>query len=75
MATINELKGLMLEIGIEEKTVNALDPAKAIALQGVDSVDCPAFAAALEERFGVKIADEDALKLKTLNDYEKFING
>jgi len=75
MVTVNELKGLMLETGIEEKIVNALDPNKAIALQGVDSVDCPAFAAALETRFGVKISDEVALKLKTLNDYEKFLNG
>mgnify|MGYP001348929659 CR=1 FL=1 len=75
MVTVNELKGLMLEIGIEEKIVNALDPDKAIALQGVDSVDCPAFAAALEKHFKVTITNDVALKLKTLNDYEKFING
>jgi acyl carrier protein len=74
MITINELKGLMLEIGVEQKIVNGLDPMAALSLQGVDSVDCPAFAAALEDRYGINITDEAALKLKTLNDFEKYIN-
>jgi acyl carrier protein len=75
MATINELKELMLEIGVEKEIVNRVDPAKALALQEVDSVDCPAFAAAVEDRYGVVISDEDGLKLKTLNDFEKYINS
>jgi acyl carrier protein len=75
MATINELKELMLSIGINKDIVTAVNPAEALSLQGVDSVDCPAFAVAVEEKFGVKLSDADSLKLKTLNDFEKYITA
>jgi acyl carrier protein len=75
MATINELKELMLNIGMDRDIVAGVDPAEALSLQGVDSVDCPAFAAAVEERYGVKMSDADSLKLKTLNDFEKYVTA
>jgi acyl carrier protein len=75
MATINELKELMLDIGMDRDIVADVDPAEALSLQGVDSVDCPAFAVAVEEKFGVKLSDADSLKLKTLNDFEKYITA
>jgi acyl carrier protein len=75
MATINELKELMLNIGMDRDIVAGVDPAEALSLQGVDSVDCPAFAVAVEERFGVKVSDADSLKLKTLNDFAKYISA
>ena len=75
MATINELKELMLKIGVKKEIVAGLDPAEALSLQGVDSVDCPAFAVAVEERYGVKLSDADSLKLKTLNDFANYITA
>ena len=75
MATINELKELMLKIGMDGDLVASLDPAEALSLQGVDSVDCPAFAVAVEERYGVKLSDADSLKLKTLNDFAQYISA
>ena len=75
MATINELKELMLNIGMDRDIVAGVDPAEALSLQGVDSVDCPAFAVAVEERYGVKLSDADSLKLKTLNDFAKYITA
>jgi len=75
MTNIDELKALMLEIGVDENVVNSLDPAAPLALQGTDSMDFPIFAGAVEERYGVAISDDDGFKLKTLNDFEKFING
>jgi len=75
MATINELKELMLNIGINKDIVTGVDPAEPLTLQGIDSVDCPAFAVAVEEKFGVKLSDADSLKLKTLNDFEKYITA
>jgi acyl carrier protein len=75
MATINELKELMLKIGMDGDLVAGLDPAEALSLQGVDSVDCPAFAVAVEERYGVKLSDADSLKLKTLNDFAQYISA
>jgi acyl carrier protein len=74
-ATINELKELMLSIGMDNNLVLGIDPGKLLAQQGVDSLDCPAFAVAVEKRYGVKISDADSLRLKTLNDFEKFIGA
>ncbi len=73
MANINELKELMLNIGVNGDLVSGVDPAQPLSLQGVDSLDCPAFALAVEERYGVKVSDADALKLKTLNDFVSYI--
>jgi acyl carrier protein len=75
MATINELKELMLNIGVDGDIVAGVDPAEALYMQGVDSLDCPAFAMAVEERYGVKVSDADSLKLKTLNDFANHINA
>lgn len=75
MATINELKELMLNIGVGADIVAGVDPAEPLSLQGVDSMDCPAFAMAVEERYGVKISDAESLRLKTLNDFADYIKG
>ncbi len=75
MATINELKELMLNIGVCADIVAGVDPAEPLSLQGVDSMDCPAFAMAVEERYGVKISDAESLRLKTLNDFADYIGG
>jgi len=73
--TISELQELMLTIGMDNNLVQSLDPATPLGQQGVDSLDCPAFAMAVEKRYGVKISDTDSLRLKTLNDFEKHINA
>jgi len=43
--------------------------------QGFDSIDYPAFALAVEERYGVRISDAEALRLKTLADFEHCIKA
>lgn len=74
MNVINELKELMLGIGIEESIVGEVDPAQTIAGRIMDSADYPAFIVAVEERYGVKIDDRYALKLRSLNDFRNFIS-
>jgi acyl carrier protein len=73
MTVINELKELMLKIGIDESIVNEVNPTQPLAGHIMDSADYPAFIVAIEERFGVKIADRYSLKLKSLNDFKDFI--
>ncbi|WP_295447773.1 acyl carrier protein [uncultured Thiodictyon sp.] len=73
MATLSELKELMCSVGIDAELVKDLDPAKPLLQQGVDSVDFPAFALALEARYGIKVSDADSLRLKTLDDFLSFI--
>ncbi len=73
MTVIEELKELMLKIGVDEKTVKEVEPTQPIAGHVMDSADYPAFIVAIEERFAVKIADRYSLKLKSLNDFKNFI--
>lgn len=72
--TLTELKELMLAIGIDHDLVEDIDPDKLMTQQGFDSLDYPAFAMAVEKQCGVKISDADSLRLKTLNDFVKFLN-
>ncbi len=73
LTVVNELKELMLKIGIDENIVKEVDPTQAIAGQVMDSADYPAFIVAIEERYGVKIADRYSLKLRSLNDFKNYI--
>jgi acyl carrier protein len=74
MTIISELKKLMLQIGVEDGIVNTVDPDERIAGRVMDSIDYPAFIVAVEERYGVKIADRYSLKLRSLNDFKDFIS-
>ena len=75
VATVEELKELMLKIGIKESVVSGLNPAQPIAGGAMDSADYPAFLVAVEERYGVDIDDRYALKLKSIKDFIEFINS
>ena len=73
-ATVTEMRELMLQIGMDKELVAGLDPAAPLAGQGVDSVDCPAFAVALEKKYSVTVSDTDSLQLKSINDFVAFVN-
>jgi acyl carrier protein len=75
MSVINELKGLMLNIGVEERVVNDVGPDQVLAKHVLDSIDYTAFILAIEERYGIKVTDRYALKLRTLNDFINYINA
>lgn len=73
VVTTEELKELMLEIGMDKILVAQIAPDTPLASQGVDSIDCPSFAVALEGKYGVTISDSDSLRLKTLHDFISFV--
>lgn len=73
--TIADLKKAMLAIDLDEEMVSRLDPNMLLSEQGFDSIDYPAFAVAVEERYGLKISDAEALRLKTLTDFERCLNA
>ena len=75
MSVINELKDLMLNIGIDKRIVNEVDPDQVLAKHVLDSVDYTAFIVAIEERYGIKVTDRYALKLRTLNDFKNYIDA
>lgn len=73
--TNDEVKQLMLAIGLNEAMVARIDADAPLSDQGIDSVDYPAFALAAEKQFKVKITDIAALQLKTLADFTRYINA
>jgi acyl carrier protein len=73
MHVINELKELMLDIGIEERIVKEVGPEQILAGHVMDSVHYTAFIVAIEERFNIRVTDRYALKLRTLNDFSRYI--
>ena len=75
MANINELKELLLGIGVEAEVVNTVTSTAALSQYNFDSLDWPAFIVAVENRYGVKISDGDSLRLKTLNDFIQVIEA
>lgn len=70
-----DLQALLGEIGVKESVAKAVKPDVPLMKQGLDSADCPAFAALVEERFGLDMDDQETLKLRTLNDYAAYINA
>jgi acyl carrier protein len=74
MSVINELKELMLDIGIEEPIVKDVGPEQILAGHVMDSVHYTAFIVAIEERFNIRVTDRYALKLRTLSDFSCYIN-
>jgi acyl carrier protein len=73
MSAINDLKELMLDIGIEESIVNGVGPEQILAGHVMDSVHYTAFIVAIEERYGIRVTDRYALRLRTLNDFSRYI--
>jgi len=74
MSVIDELKELMLDIGLEESTVKGVGPEQILAGHVMDSVHYTAFIVAIEERYGIRVTDRYALKLRTLKDFGSYIN-
>ncbi|HXP95564.1 MAG TPA: acyl carrier protein [Telmatospirillum sp.] len=72
--TVQNLKSLMIEAGIDVDVVKALDPAVPLLKQGFDSFDLPAFSAAVESRYDITISDRDVLGLRTLDDFMTFVS-
>ncbi|WP_211922066.1 phosphopantetheine-binding protein [Desulfolutivibrio sulfodismutans] len=73
-ATLDDLKRLIVRTGLSPQTADRLDPAVPLTRQGVDSIAHPLFILAVEERFGVHVSEEQALTLRTLDDFMAMLN-
>jgi acyl carrier protein len=72
--TIADIKKLLAKSSLGERA-NELEANIPLKEQNVDSLDMLDFFLNIEETYNVNIPDEDIDKLKTLEDYEKYING
>jgi len=73
--SVDALRGLLEEAGVRQELVKKLDPSAPLLRQGLDSMDFPSFCALIEERYGVSLDDEQALSLRTLDDFVRFLGG
>jgi acyl carrier protein len=74
-ASLDDLRSLLVEAGVKPELARSLDTAAPLLRQGVDSVDFPAFCALLEERYGVALDEAVALKLRSLEDFQRFLQA
>ena len=66
-------KLLASQLNLEEGKISA--NSKLIEDLGADSLDMVEMLMTLEDEFGISISDEDAMKLKTVEDIVKFIEN
>jgi acyl carrier protein len=74
-ASLDELRSLLVEAGVKAELARSLDTAVPLLRQGLDSVDFPTFCALLEERYGVVLDEAAALKLRSLEDFQRFLQA
>ncbi|OGQ33807.1 MAG: acyl carrier protein [Deltaproteobacteria bacterium RIFCSPHIGHO2_12_FULL_43_9] len=75
MATVEErVKNIIVDqLGVETNTVKP--DSKFIDDLGADSLDIVELVMAMEEEFGLEISDEDAEKIRTVQDVIKYIEA
>ena len=72
--TTADMIEVLKQAGIQQNVIDQLQPDAPLLLQGLDSMDLPAIAAAAEQRFKSDLSDADGRDLKTINDYVRFVN-
>lgn len=72
--TPDALKRLLIRSGVSPQVVEAIDPTLPLSRQGVDSIAHPLFILAIEDQLGVHITEDQALSLRTLNDFLTLLN-
>lgn len=73
--SLDDLRSLLVEAGVRAELARSLDASAPLLLQGIDSIDFPAFCALLEERYGVALDDATALRLRTLEDFSGYLKA
>ena len=73
MNVAEELKQVILGLGIEDSVVNTINPLWPLAGHVLDSLAYTDFVVAAEEHFGVRILDRYRLRLISLTDFTEYI--
>ena len=71
--TINNLKEILANTSFGNNA-KLLDANDSLREEGVDSLDLLDFYLNIEERYNIKVNDEDVAGLLTLNDYQKYVS-
>lgn len=72
--TAADVIAIMREVGVDEEIIKKIKNDVPLMDQGLDSIDLPAMAAAMETKFKIDLSEIDAVKVKTIDDCVKFVN-
>lgn len=72
--TAADVIAIMREVGVDEEIIKKIKKDVPLMDQGLDSIDLPAMAAAMETKFKIDLSEIDAVKIKTIDDCVKFVN-
>ena len=74
MENFDKIKEVLVDVlGVKEEDIKA--ESKFVDDLGADSLDLVELIMALEDKFGIKISDEDAEKIVTVKDALDYINS
>ena len=66
---------MFVDGGVDPKILDSLPSDDSLLDAGVDSLDFANLLLVIEERFGIKIPDEEALALDSLRSIVEYVNG
>ena len=69
-----DVLALMKDAGIKASIVDTLKNDVPLLAQGLDSIDMPIVAAAIEAKYGIELSTAQAAELRTINDLAAFFN-
>lgn len=72
--TANDVLELMKEAGIKASVIASLKNDVPLLSQGMDSLDIPIIAAAIEAKYGINLSTVQSSQLKTINDLAAFLS-
>lgn len=72
---IDQLRGLIVQVGGNAQTARELEPDQAVAHNALDSLGFTTFIAAIEERFAIRIGDKSSVKLRSLKDFAQYVEA
>ncbi|MBK5964599.1 hypothetical protein CCR95_11035 [Thiocystis minor] len=70
----SDITEVMREVGIAPDLIDRLDPSASLAEQGLDSIDFPMIAMAVQKRYGVDMSDANAAVLRSVDAFVDFVN-
>ncbi len=73
-ATVEKLREILSQTSAKN-AANEINETDSMREQGIDSLDLMDFYLNIEETYNIQIPDEDVEKLKSLNDFETYVNS
>jgi acyl carrier protein len=70
-----EVRSLLSEAGVSDEVLSKLGRSSSLLEAGVDSLDMANLLLIVEERYGLKIPDEEALQLNSVASILKLLNS